>query len=160
MAGLVVILVVLPVGFVFYVGVVGPDTKAVPGRQVPARYLERISQLRLLDRGEKIRYFYSDAFLDIENGMYFFTDRKVVLYCTDWQDPRIIVPFSKVVNIEAEFNDSFMEDSLIILTLDDQSAVTFPVSSEAGGDRRLFKALKAAWMSGGGRPATEADDGD
>lgn len=150
LTAVLLIFVGLPLGIIIYAGVVGPETMVVSGRQMSAGYVERISELGLLDRGEKIRYFYSDAMFDIENGMYFFTDRKVVLYCADWHESRIVLPFSKIADMDVVFDESFLTDSTIVLTLDDQTDVTFPVSSEGGGDRRFFEALKAAWKGSGG----------
>ena len=149
LTALLLIFVGLPLGIIIYAGVVGPETMVVSGRQISARYVERISELGLLERGEKIHYFYSDALFDIEDGMYFLTDRKVVLYCADWHEPRIALPFSKIADMELVADESFLTDSTIVLTLDDKTDVTFPVSSEGGGDRRFFEALKAAWKGGG-----------
>ena len=46
----------------------------------------------LLQEEEQIRYFYSDALYDIKDSLYFVTDRNLVLYSTDWEEPQIIIP--------------------------------------------------------------------
>ncbi len=97
--------------------------------------MSTIRGLNLLEDGEQIRFFYSDAILDITDGMYFFTDRKVVVYGSGLENPAIITPYSMIAAIELAFDDSFFNDSLITLTLVDDTYVSFPVSSESGGDK-------------------------
>lgn len=78
----------------------GPEDAVVPGKQIKSRYLREIRELGLLDGNEEPAYFYSDAFYSIRNGLYFFTDRKVVLYNEDWANAAIIVPYGAITNIE------------------------------------------------------------
>ncbi len=129
-------------GTCIYVGVRGPDTRVLPGRQVPARFMAQIRRLDLLDPGEQIQYFYSDALLNIEEGMYFLTDHKVVIYSRSFDDPTVIIPFSEVADVEATFSDSWFEDSIITLRLADDTYTWFPVSSEGGGDKKVYETLK------------------
>ena len=80
----------------FVVGSIAPDTAVYMGRQVPERFMTTIRSLGLLKEGEQIRYFYSDALFDINAGLYFVTDRNLVLYSSEWEDPEIIVPFDSI----------------------------------------------------------------
>ena len=125
-----------------YIGVAGPSTKVLPGRQVPRRYVEKIRELDLLESDEQIQYFYSDALMNIEEGFYLLTDRKVVVYSRTFEEPAIIVPFGDIFEVEGDFSDDWLTDSLITLTLKDGTDVTFPASMEGGGDRRMYDALK------------------
>ena len=125
-----------------YIGMAGPATKVLPGRQVPARFLEQIRKLNLLEPDEQIQYFYSDSLLNIEGGFYLLTDRKVVVYSRTFDEPAILVPFSNIVEVEAEFSDDWLDDSWITITLNDGTFVSFPASAEAGGDRKMYQALK------------------
>jgi len=129
-------------GTCVYIGVQSPDTRVLPGRQVPARFMAQIRKLDLLEPGEQIQYFYSDALLNIEEGMYFLTDRKVVIYSRSFDDPAIIIPFSEIVDVEVTFSDSWFEDSVITMTLADDTYNWFPVSSEGGGDKKVYETLK------------------
>ena len=79
-----------------YVGTVGPDTKVLSGRQVPARFLAQIRELDLLEPNEQIQYFYSDALVNIEDGFYLLTDRKVVVYSRTYEEPAVLVPFCEI----------------------------------------------------------------
>ena len=128
-----------------YVVTFGPDTKVLPGRQVPARFLAEIRRLELLEPGEQIQYFYSDALVNVENGLYLLTDRRVILYSSDLDEPAIHIPFSDISDVEIDYSGSWVDDSLITLTLVDDSVVFFPVSMEGGGDKKLYEALMKSW---------------
>jgi hypothetical protein len=38
------------------------------------------------------------------------TDKKLVLYSEAWEDPQLVAPFAEIVDAQAEFNDSFLDD--------------------------------------------------
>lgn len=142
-----------------YIGAMSPDAKVLSGRQVPARFVRQIRDLGVLQADEQIEYFYSDALTNIENGFYLLTDRKVVVYSREFEEPAIIVPFEDIVDAEAEYSDTWLEDGTIVLTLSDGTSVSFPVSSQGGGDRRMFSALKKkAGLSDGKTKPTGASD--
>ena len=145
--GVFAFLAVALVGLLVYAFIVGPDIEVVPGAQVPQKFLSKIRALDLLEPGEQVRFFYSDAFLNIEGGFYLFTDRKVVVYKKEYEQPAVVVPFSEKKDMDIEFSESTWEDSHVYLTLADESVVSFPVSSEGGGDKRFYKALRTTWDS-------------
>jgi len=91
---------ILALSVLIVVAALGPENAVVPGKQLKARYVREIQGLGLLDKNEELAYFYSDAFYSIRNGLYFFTDKKVVLYNEDWARPSIIVPYGAITNIE------------------------------------------------------------
>ncbi len=142
-----------------YIGAMSPDTKVLSGRQVPARFIRQIRDLGVLQADEQIEYFYSDALTNIENGFYLLTDRNVVVYSREFEEPAIIVPLEDIVDAEAEYSDTWLEDGTIVLTLSDGTSVSFPVSSQGGGDRRMFSALKkkAGLSDGKTKPTGESD---
>ncbi len=130
-------------GGLIYIGVVGPETRVVAGNQVAGHHLKIINDLKLLQPGERIQYFYSDAMVDIRQGMYFVTDRRLVLYCKGWGKPRHEVPFGDIEKVEGRLQDSFWEDSTLEVTLKNGEALEFPLSNEKGGSRRFFAYLKS-----------------
>ena len=145
--GVFAFLAVALVGLLVYAFIVGPDIEVVPGAQVPQRFLSKIRALDLLEPGEQVRFFYSDAFLNIEEGFYLFTDRKVVVYKKEYEQPAVVVLFSEIKDMDIEFSGSTWEDSHVYLILANQSVVSFPVSNEGGGDKRFYESLKATWVS-------------
>ena len=132
-------------GFLVYIGLVGPETHVVPGSQMRSTHLAQIRDLGLLDEDEKIKFFYSDGFLNIEEGFYFFSSRKVVVYSETFEEPSIVIPYADIADLEFDDTGSFLEDSRITLILTDSTFVWFPVSNETDGDEKFFETLKAVW---------------
>lgn len=120
----------------------GPDTAVYPGLQIPKRFMTTIRSLNLLEENEQIRYFYSDALFDIKEGLYFVTDRNLVLYAKSWEEPMTIIPLREIKTLHVEYNDSFYEDSVVLITTSSGLDLTFPVSSEKGLDRRFVDAIR------------------
>lgn len=120
----------------------GPDTYIYLGKQLPKRYTQTIHDLGLIEEGEKIKYFYSDALVNIEDGMYFVTDRHLVLYSSEWQEPKTIIDFSEIVKLEAEFDESLLSDSMVYVKTVSGMEVSFPVSSEHNRDKDFVRYLR------------------
>jgi hypothetical protein len=135
--------------FVAYVGSAGPGTRVYTANEVPRKYVDLSTQLGLLDPGEKVRFFYSDALTDVRGGMYMVTDKKVVVYIEDAQTPATIVPFGRIEEATLDASDSDWVDGTITLVLADGSAVTFPVSAEGGRDKLMFDAIEAGRAAAG-----------
>ena len=133
----------LSIGIVclFVLSIFGPEIHVVNGKQIPKRHMNQIESLGLLDEGEQIAYFYSDALSDIREGMYFVSDKNLVVYSEDWDPPAIITPFEDILELSADYNASFWEDSLIWVRLTDETEFAIPVSSDRGGDKRFFEYL-------------------
>lgn len=129
------------VAFVFYVGVAGPEIEVLAGPQVQARFMDTIRATGVLESDEEIIFFYSDAVLDITTGFYLLTDRKVVVYSTAYSEPALLVPFGDIQELDIEYDEGFFTDSVVWVTRTDGSTVSFPLSSEGGGDRRFYEAL-------------------
>jgi hypothetical protein len=108
---------------------------------MPKEFVEEIRSLNLLENNEKIKYFYSDGFYDIKEGFYFVTDQKLVAYNESWEEPEIIVFFNEIVSLDVEYNDSFYEDSYIMLETKDGMELDFPVSSERKRDKDFYNYL-------------------
>lgn len=136
------VIVCVPVIALVLIGAYGPDTFVYTGRQVPERFVSTIRSLNLLQPDEQIRYFYSDALLDIKAGLYFVTDKNLVLYSTEWDPPEIVIPFDQIESVDAEYVDSVWEDSAVYITTRSGVDVAFPVSAEKGLDRKFVEAIK------------------
>lgn len=140
-------------GFAGYVGAVGPDTKVYVGNEFPKKFLDVVNELKLLDPGEQVKFFYSDGLTDIRNGMYFVTDRKVVIYRKDAGTPATVVPFSKIADANLQ-SESWPDEGTITLRLTDRTIVAFPVSSEQGRDKLMWEAI----LGGAGLKASDSSD--
>ena len=155
---LLAVLFVLPctglLAVLAYIGAQGPETSVCAGNQVPAAYIDTMKEVGAIDEGETILYFYSDALLEIRDGFYFVSDRKVVIYSEEAGDPPLIkVAFDEIQDLDLARDESFFTDSEITLVLMDGRVLAFPVSSEKGNDQRFFDAIK-------GRVPDLADNAD
>jgi hypothetical protein len=104
--------------------------------------LETATEVGALEPGEKVRFFYSDALLEIRDGFYFVSDRSVVVYIEDGRDePLTKLTFDQIKDIEIIRDTSFLEDSQILLTTVDDELIAFPVSSEFDRDQKFFDAI-------------------
>ncbi len=110
--------------------------------KVPKKYVTKVRSLGLLEQDEQIKYFYSDALFSIENGMYFVTDKHLVLYCSEWEEPETIVRFKDISYIEVEYDESFLTDSFVTIETVDGLEVSFPVSSEKGRDKKFVEYIQ------------------
>ena len=129
------------------IGSRGPDTSIYFGRQIPHRFLKEIRSLELIGAEEEIKYFYSDALTDIKEGMYFVTNKNLVLYSSEWEEPKTILIYSDIFNVEPDYNDSFFEDSMILIdTLD--YTISLPLSSEYGRDRKFVEFILEKMQEG------------
>jgi hypothetical protein len=140
--GVTILLCAGVIGLVSYIAAKGPETKAYTGTELPAKYLAVANDLSLLEPGEQIRFFYSDALTDIKEGFYFVSDRKVVVYIADAAVPATKVPFTKIAAAEIERSDSTFEDSTITLKLTDDSVVSFPISIEMDRDKMVHETIQ------------------
>ena len=128
------VLLFLSVVTLIVFGINSPESEVVPGKQMNQQYLDFLNEQGLVDSNELIHFWYSDGFGDFKKGFYFFTSQKVVLYSKTWSEPALIIPYSKISDIEFEHNASRWEDSYITLYLKDESVVFIPVSSTNKGD--------------------------
>ena len=106
-----------------------PETYVVPGAKIAERHLREIDELGVLAEGEEIQLFYSDALIDLTEGMYFATDRRLVLYDDEWEPPLRSTPFDSIADVQADWDDSILIDSWLSVTLATGEVWTFPVSS-------------------------------
>ena len=127
-----------------YIGVSGPETSVYTGNQVPEKFLATAREVGALDANEKVRFFYSDSLVDIREGFYFVSDKKVVIYHEDGREsPLIAIDFDEIEDVEIYRNESFFEDSEITIQTTSGEFVAFPVSSEFDRDQAFFEAIEA-----------------
>ncbi len=126
-----------------YVGIAGPETSVYTGNQVPARFIQTAREVGALDADETVRFFYSDSLIDIREGFYFVSDRKVAIYIDDGREsPLTAIEFNQIANVEIFRDESFFDDSQITIETTDGDFFAFPVSSEFDRDQHFFDAIE------------------
>jgi hypothetical protein len=134
-----VIMVILMCSGLIWLGSISPETRALAGSQLTKRNVDTIRELGLIDEGERIKYFYSDGMLSIEEGMYFFTDDKIVLYGKNREPAVTLVDYEDVADITPDFSDSWLIDGTIWIELTDGTPLVMPIS--ASGPARPRKSV-------------------
>ena len=137
--GLFALLTITCCAGLMWFGSVAPDTSIYPGNLVPQGYLDELRSVGGLDPGESVRYFYSDAVLDVKQGMYALTDDDVVIYVEAASPSLTVVPFSEIADLSLYRDTSFFTDSQVTLELKDGRVVSFPLSSEYDRDQAFFR---------------------
>ena len=131
------------IAVVVYLGDSIPETSIYTGNQVPAEFTRVMKDAGALQEGEKILYFYSDGMMDIRDGFYFVSDRRVVIYSRlTGISPLTSIPFDEIIDLDLYRNESFFDDSQITLHLDNGEILSFPVSSEYDRDQDFFDAIR------------------
>ena len=126
-----------------YVGTVGPETSVYTGNRVPDRFVSTMEDVGALDPDETILFFYSDALTDIRDGFYFVSDKRVVIYIQGTASPVTSISFDQITEAEIYRDESFFEDSQILLTTREGQFHAFPVSSEYDRDQKFFEAIES-----------------
>lgn len=127
---------------VMYVGTMGPELHVQYGHEVKDRFMDTIRELGLLEEGEELEYFYSDAIVDIKSGMYMLTDRNLIIYVADWDPPAVILPYTQLQAVGAQFSDSFFLDTYLSVVDAEDTPWAFPVSSEMDRDHEFHDFLE------------------
>ena len=139
--GLGVLVIVLLIAGLVWLGAVGPETRVYPGNQTPERFIESMEDLGLVGPHEKVRYFYSDALIDVEASLYALTDQHLILRNTSWAVSEAVIQFDQIKSIDAVWSDHWLEDSMVTVELTDGEVWQFPLSMENGTDRRFVEDL-------------------
>jgi len=143
-------------GATIYLGATSPETKVYASNEIPDDYATVLKDLRLVDPGETVIWFYSDALGDVRDGFSFVSDRKVVVYDgSRTASPATVVPFSEIVDAELHRDTSWVMDSTITLMLRDGRSVAFLVSSELDRDRHVFETILASLPKDAGAQPSE-----
>ena len=143
-------IVLISIGAIFAIGIISlmyigansPDTCIYKENEIPRKYKEQLNALSLLSEDEKIVFLYSDAMLNITDGLYMLTNKHLILYIAEWEVPELIIEFSEIDFIDIEYDDSFLVDSYITIETADGLMVEFPVSSDKGRDHDFFNYLQ------------------
>lgn len=121
------------------------STEALPQNKIPASQLNEISQIIGLRPDEQILYFYSARFTSAEDGN-LFTNRRVISY-TDQNGTPVIseASYDQVQDIDLFPSESWLDDSVVTVTMQDGSSFGMWVSTESSGDQAFFKRLVSEW---------------
>ena len=122
-----------------------PNSAVIDGDRLWQRDIKQLQRHNIIEPGDDIQYFYSDAFLSIMDDGNGITQRHVFSYWKE-QDSSISVETAAFEDI-AEFNvtqgNSLGENTLIDIKRKDGSDFILFLATDERGDKRFIKALQA-----------------
>lgn len=121
---------------------IGPSGEIYVGRQIPKKFMRTIRSLNLLQEDEDIVYFYSDAMIDIKSGIYFVTNRNLVVYSDKWEPPETFIPYDQIESISVEYSDSFFDQTMVFIKTYSGIEVFFPLSKGKGMDKLFVESIR------------------
>ena len=124
---------------IVYLGFNAPKTSVYVGNRVPNKYVNRAQETGAIEKGEKIKFFYSDGIMDVRESFVLATDSKICVHIEDGREvPLQIIEFPEIESAELDRDESFINDSEITVELKNGEHVSFPVSSEFNRDEDFF----------------------
>lgn len=145
------LVVFLSVPFILYVAgtdlYILPSDKVVKGDKLMGYDVKFMHRKGVFPAGERIVYFYSDAFLHVRDDGNGFTDNNVFSYWKDEDDVFTYetADFSKVRKIDVEFTRDLVGNTVVTIERDDGSDFLLYVSHEDGLDKKFVNELKSRW---------------
>lgn len=130
------------------VGVLANDA-VIEGSRILDHDIKIMQRRGIIQPGDKIDYFYSDAFLFLNDDGNGFTQRHVFSYWKD-EDGTLSIEqaaYSEIKDIEVEWNREFGGNSTVTVTRSDDSWFLLYVSNTDHKDTLFVKKLKQRWQT-------------
>lgn len=138
---------------------VAPDTRVVTQDDIASWDLAYLYRKNVIPSNEEIHYFYSDAFISVQDDGNGFTNNRVFSYWKDENNKLAFetATFNEIKDIQVKFAKSFTENTVITIKKLDDSWFTLFVTSEQKDDRKFVKHLKQQWRSQKNKVNDKAD---
>lgn len=124
-----------------------PGDEVVKGKSILAHDIAFLKRKGVIPATEEIDYFYSDAMFNVRADGNGFTSSTVFSY---WKDDQDVFQFqtanlADVASIEPSFDENWNENSVITITMDDNSDFILFVSNGSDKDHIFYDALLKRW---------------
>ncbi|MCO4780986.1 MAG: DUF4234 domain-containing protein [Candidatus Cloacimonetes bacterium] len=127
-----------------------PSTQVIKGSRLDSNQLSFLHTNNFLLKGDKVHYFYTDAIFSIQEEGNFFTDKTVVSYIeseTPGEYLSNVIPYQEITDLSFESSDNFIENSIIKVSLQDDTFFEIGISNELGLDKTYFNKLQSLWTN-------------
>ncbi|MDH5353683.1 MAG: DUF3857 and transglutaminase domain-containing protein [Gammaproteobacteria bacterium] len=126
-----------------------PSESVVAGDRLLNRDIKFMQRKGIINPGDKVIYFYSDAFLNIRGDGNGLSDRHVFSYWLDDQDGfnQEIAEYEEITDIKVSWSESFDENTTVEVFRADKSKLLLFLSNTDGKDKDFVKALMARWKN-------------
>ncbi len=146
--GLMMILVV-PVFVLAVGGDIGllPSDKVIRGEKIWSRNIQFMQRRGILDPGDEVHFFYSDAFIDIKKDGNGFTDHHVFSYWVT-EDGEFLyesIRYNEISKIEVIWAKDFLDNTVVEIHREAGDKTLLFVSNTDAGDKEFVRELKKQW---------------
>ncbi len=124
---------------------VTPGDSVIPGTRLLSYNMKFLQRRGIVHAGDEIRYFYSDAFINIHNDGNGFSDRHVFSYWVD--DDEFFLEsatYDKIKDIDVTWG-GWGSNTIIEITRDDDSRFTLYASASGKKDKLFVDGLMERW---------------
>ena len=147
--GLFALLFVVAAGFGFATEVgVFPATLVQTGDELPPKQYEALREAKILERGETVKFYYSEGILDVTYGGTIMTDKRILGYWTEEEDaPKEVLayPLDTIDRIVQNMEGDFITDGEYAVAQrgDDENSLLLFLSVEENRHLEMINALEA-----------------
>jgi transglutaminase-like putative cysteine protease len=126
-----------------------PNETVVKGSRILGWDIKLMQRRGIINPGDNIEYFYSDAFLFVSDDGNGFTQRHVFSYWKDENDSLLkeYAEYDKIQDIQIDWKSEFGENSTVTIIREDGSQFLLFVSNMDHKDRLFVSTLKERWLS-------------
>jgi hypothetical protein len=131
------------------VGLFGPPTYALPGRDVPARFEERLRETGILESGERIDFLYSSGIFDVGAEGSLLTDRRVIHFEeVEGAHSVLGAVYGDVRSVATAFASGMLDLTVVTVETARGETLVLVLPSEKGRDREFVGMLLARAPAG------------
>jgi hypothetical protein len=143
--GVVILFSLMGVGMLTTTGTLTP-TKVLEGKDLSKDYREALIKSDIIDSGDSIQYFYSEAFSSIEEAGSILTSDRGIMYLEDENKDTAVYElyFEDITDVELIEAGNVLNDSVYRVYGDSREVyLTIVLSTENKGDVKFIEALRS-----------------
>lgn len=143
--GIFIFFLLIGLGWLSTTGALAP-TEVLSGNDLSEDYKERLINSDIINQGDDIQYFYSDAFMRIEETGSILTSDRVIMYFEDENEDIAVYElyFEDITDIELVEEGNFLNLSVYrVYAGSPDSYLTLWLSTENRGDIKFIEALRS-----------------
>lgn len=142
---LVILFFLASVGMLTMTGTLTP-TKVLQGKDLSKDYKNALLESDIINKGDSIEYFYSEAFSSITETGSILTNDRVIMYFTDENNEIAVYElyFENITGVELIKNGNYFNDSVYRVNAGSRDAyLTIVLSTENRGDIKFIESLRS-----------------
>lgn len=143
--GVVILFSLMGVGMLTTTGTLTP-TEVLEGKDLSKDYREALIKSDIIDSGDSIQYFYSEAFSSIEEAGSILTSDRVIMYLEDEKKDTAVYELylEDITDVELIEAGNVLNDSVYRVYGDSREVyLTIVLSTENKGDVKFIEALRS-----------------